>query len=214
MMPFCSFKFLPGTHSILNGFQTFMISMVLRLLCVCTKDTIQGIPTSDVLNGNWSHLLKNRTSVFGHAKQMKLRYSGRMCLGSCQSQWWTPGERLATGGEVAKLCEAPCFSQRWRRNAERRWMWWNGRPAQKPELMSYLEYLEQCLPGKAKESICFDMFWWQKLWPDSPETRWPNIQIVGSCGILQDMKKKREQVRWKIGRSFFSTPCWFKMSAN
>ena len=27
----------------------------------------------------------------------------------------------------------------------------HGRPTQKPELMSYLEYLEQCLPGKAKE---------------------------------------------------------------
>ncbi len=41
-------------------------------------------------------------------KQMKLRYPGRMCLGSCHSKWWTPGERMATGGEVAKLCEAQC----------------------------------------------------------------------------------------------------------
>ena len=34
----------------------------------------------------------------------------------------------------------------------------HGRPTQKPELMSYLEYLEQCLPGKAKEqSACQQM---------------------------------------------------------
>lgn len=200
MMPFCSFKFLPGTHSILNGFQTFMISMVLRLLCVCTKDTIQGIPTSDVLNGNWSHLLKNRTSVFGHAKQMKLRYSGRMCLGSCQSQWWTPGERMATGGEVAKLCEAPCFSQgcvEMLRDTDVMKLW-NGRPAQKPELMSYLEYLEQCLPGKAKESG-FDMFWWQKTGPDSPGGQTSNWHPWGAGRTW----KRSALEDWKI--LFFHT---------
>lgn len=38
--------------------------------------------------------------------------------------------------------------------------------------------------------------------PDSPETSGQTLKL-DTCGILQDMKKKREQVRWKIGRSFF-----------
>ena len=56
---------------------------------------------------------------------------------------------MATGGEDAKFCEAKtghCLGL----GRERQELI-DGRPTQKPELMSYLEYLEQCLPGKAKE---------------------------------------------------------------
>ena len=86
------------------------------------------------------------------------------------------------------------------------------RPTQQPEVMSYLEYLEQCLPGKAKEqSTCHQPI--HKWFPGAPYSHFHSISDflyflpLRSLGIwedrrlgdriilyLQEMKKKREQV--------------------
>ncbi|CAL1139656.1 unnamed protein product [Cladocopium goreaui] len=75
---------------------------------VVMVDTIQGIPTSDVLNGILAECAWGRAKPNGHGPPEK---------------GWQLVEQMPS----------------------------SVRPTQQPELMSYLEYLEQSLPGKAKE---------------------------------------------------------------
>ena len=116
---------------------------------------------------------------------------------------------MATGGADAKFCQAA-----WHRVAPCGIVWMrglgvdHGRPTQQPELMSYLEYLEQSLPGKAKEqSTCHQPI--HKWFPGAPYSHFHSIsdflplrslgiwedRRLGLYHFVQEMKKKREQVR-------------------
>eukprot|EP00438_Fugacium_kawagutii_P033099 Skav229612 [mRNA] locus=scaffold510:303539:304660:- [translate_table: standard] len=58
------------------------------------------------------------------------------------------------------------------------------KPTQNPELMSYLEYLEQCLPGKAKETKRGKRFDLRRAcevvsvsFPDFPFADWVGLEV-------------------------------------
>ena len=122
-----------------------------------------------------------------------------MCLGPGQAQRpWASGERMATGGADAKFCQAE-----WHRVAPCGIVWMrglgvdHGRPTQQPELMSYLEYLEQSLPGKAKEqSTCHQPI--HKWFPGAPYSHFHSISDflpLRSLGIWED---RRHPQTWLV----------------
>jgi len=98
---------------------------------------------------------------------------------------------MATGGADAKFCQAA-----WHRVAPCGIVWMrglgvdHGRPTQQPELMSYLEYLEQSLPGKAKEqSTCHQPI--HKWFPGAPYSHFHSISDflpLRSLGIWEDRR--------------------------